>query len=401
MSISLQVLLLGAIIIAASKLAGSLSHRIGQPAVFGELLVGLILGPTVLGLMHWPVFAGHHESLAEIVKVLAEIGVLLLMFLAGLETDLGEMRKVGAAGVVFPFAAGAFTAHLFGIDWPEAVFIGTILTATSVSISAQTLMELGRIRSKEGTTILGAAVIDDVLGILLVSFVVAFYGGGGGASGGIGMLLLRMGLYFAAAIGLGSLLLGRITRWVEDRISASEAVFALVLVVILVYSWSAEVLGSVATITGAYIAGLLYAQTEFVHAIEEKIQSMAYGFFVPVFFISIGLEANARTLGDNILLAATIIVGAIIFKLLGAGLGTLLARFEWKEALRVGTGMISRGEVGLIVAGIGLSSGVISQEIFSVMAIMVLVTTMVTPPMLRATFRAESGNDANDQAAGD
>jgi len=398
MSLSLQVLLLLVVIIAASKLAGSLSHRIGQPAVFGELLVGLILGPTVLGILDWPVFANHHETLAEIVKILAELGVLFLMFLAGLETDLAQMRRVGLAamgagvgGVVLPFVGGAYTAHLFGIGWVESIFIGTILTATSVSISAQTLMELGQIHGKEGSTILGAAVIDDVLGILLVSVVVAFTAAGGAATAdGIGLLVLRMVLYFAGAIGLGALFLGRLTRWVEDRISASEAVLALAIVVVLLYSWLAEVGGSVATITGAYIAGLLYARTEFGHTIAEKIQSMAYSFFVPIFFISIGLEANARMLGGSPLFAGLIVAVAILSKAVGAAGGAWAARFQPLEALRVGVGMISRGEVGLIVAGIGLSTGVIDRDIFSVMAIMVLVTTMVTPPLLRASFRLET-----------
>jgi Kef-type K+ transport system membrane component KefB len=350
--------------------------------------------------------------LAEIVSVMAEIGILLLMFLAGLETDLDEMRRVGAAafsggigGVVFPFLAGAYTAHAFGYSFSQSIFVGTILTATSVSISAQTLIELGKIRTKEGTTILGAAVIDDILGIILVSVVVAFYGTSGAAhSGSIGFLLLRMVAYFGVVLALGWFFLGRFTRWVEDRISASEAVFALALVVIFGFSWSAEALGSVATITGAYIAGLLYAKTEFSHTLEEKVQSMAYGLFVPVFFISIGLEANARTIGGSLLFAALIVIGSILTKVLGVGISTFAVGFKPREALRVGTGMISRGEVGLIVAGIGLSSGVITQGVFSVMAIMVLITTMVTPPLLRIFFRpddAEARAQAEEATAND
>lgn len=395
MTLTLQILLILAIIILASKAGGSLSHRIGQPAVFGELLMGLVLGPSVLNLLHLPIF-GNPEDVAMVVKIIAEIGVIFLMFLAGLETDLGEMRKVGLAagvgglsGVVFPFFAGLFISLAFDFPLVESIFIGTIMTATSVSISAQTLIELGELKSKEGTTILGAAVIDDVLGILLVSFVVAFTVSSGGGSGTAGILLLlgKMVLYFVVSIVLGSRLLEGVTRWVEERVSASEAVFAFAIVMMLIYSWAAEALGQVAAITGAYIAGILFSRTTFKAAIEERVKTTAYGLLVPVFFVSIGLEANARTLQGSFLYAGLIILAAIVTKVLGVGVGTLFTRFTFLEALRTGTGMISRGEVGLIVANIGLAYGVINQEIFSTMAIMVLVTTMVTPPLLRGTFK--------------
>lgn len=399
MNLTLQVLLILSIIILAAKFAGSLSHRIGQPSVFGELLIGLILGPSLLNILGWRVFP-QHEEVELVVKILAELGVIFLMFLAGLETDLAQMRKVGFAastgaigGMALPFAAGMGISLAFGFPLVQSIFVGTILTATSVSISAQTLIELGQIKSKEGTTILGAAVIDDVLGILLVSFVVAFtVSGAGEASGAAGVVLLlgRIALFFVVAILLGSLFLEAVVLWVEERVSASEAVFAFGIVIMLLYSWAAEALGDVAAITGAYIAGILFARTSFKVAIEERIKTTAYAFLVPVFFVSIGLEANARELGGSLLYAALIILAAVVSKAVGMGIGTFIARFTFLESLRAGTGMISRGEVGLIVAAIGLNFGVITRDVFSAMAIMVLFTTMVTPPLLRLTFKLGS-----------
>src|SRR5881296_2504038 len=194
MSFSLQILLLLSLITIASKGAGLLSTRFGQPAVFGEILAGLVLGPSLLNILNWGIFAprsgveGLHADLSGVVQTLAEIGVILLMFVAGMETDLGEMRRVGRVafwaafgGVILPLGSGAAAAHLFGYGWGKGFFMGAVLTATSVSISAQTLMELKALRSREGSTILGAAVIDDVMGIVVLSLVVAFIGSGAAA----------------------------------------------------------------------------------------------------------------------------------------------------------------------------------------------------------------------------
>jgi len=402
----LNMLLLLGIIIVSSKAAASLSNRLGQPAVLGELLVGLILGPTFLNILGLPLFAG--ESIWVMVKNLAELGVIFLMFLAGLETELDDLKRVGLAatngaigGVVLPFAAGILLGRMFGLGWTESVFTGTILTATSVSISAQTLMELGRLRSKEGTTILGAAVIDDVLGIIILSLIIALSRPGTGGTGEVAVLLGKMALYFAAAIAVGFLAFGRIVHWVKQRIQASEAVFATAIILVLLYSWSAEALASIAAITGAYIAGIIFAQTSFRHFLEERMKIVAYGFFVPVFFVSIGLEANARTLGGSLLFTVLIVIAAILTKIVGAAGGAWIARFKPLEALRVGTGMVSRGEVALIVANVGLSAGIITRDIFSIMVIMTLVTTLITPIALRGLFPRGEPEPAGEQGSGE
>lgn len=400
MSHLLQLLLLLAIIVAAAKLAGAAANRIGQPAVFGEILVGLLLGPTVLDILGWPIFHpaetpvhGEAPPLLGVVHDLAEIGVVLLMFIAGMETDLGEMKRVGkvavwaaTGGVLLPLAGGIAVTAAFGypVFW-QGLFIGTILTATSVSISAQTLLELGQLRSKEGSTILGAAVIDDVQGIILLSLVVAFARASGGVRASeIVLVVVRMVVFFAAATYLGRFLAPLARR--ADRLGVSQGLLAIVLVATLLYAWAAEYVGGVAAITGSYLAGVLFAQTPYKHRIDEGVHPLTYSMLVPVFFISIGLLANGRELGAHALFTLALVVVAVLAKALGCGAFARAAGFSTRESLRVGVGMISRGEVGLIVAGYGLAQGIIGQDVFSASVIMVLVTTMVTPPLLRLTF---------------
>jgi Kef-type K+ transport system membrane component KefB len=396
---ALQVLLLLSLIVASAKVAGAASNRLGQPAVFGELLVGLLLGPTLLDVLGWSVFTGPAgdgqapSTLLPLVRDLAQIGVVLLMFIAGLETNLGEMRRVGhvafwaaVGGVALPFAGGAAVAVWCGLPlaW-EGLFVGAILTATSVSISAQTLMELGVLRSREGTVILGAAVIDDVIGILVLSFVVAFARTNGHVDlASTGMVLGRMIGFFALAYLLGTSL-SAVGRWAE-RLRVSQALLAIVLAVVFVYAWSAEALGGVAAITGAYLAGVFFARTPFKSRIDAGIHPLTYSMFVPVFFVGIGLEADARHLGGRVLFTLLLVIVAIVSKALGCGVGARVMGMTRRESVRVGVGMISRGEVGLIVAGYGLAHGLIDTGIFSASVLMVLATTLVTPPLLRLAF---------------
>jgi Kef-type K+ transport system membrane component KefB len=391
-----------ALIIAAAKVAGALAARIHQPAVFGEILVGVLLGPTVFNVLGWPMFAAPADglsigssSLLDLVRDLAQIGVLLLMFVAGLETDLDQMRHVGKVafwsafgGVVLPFAGGAALAVAFGLPlfW-QGIYIGTILTATSVSISAQTLMELSALRSREGSTILAAAVIDDVMGIVVLSVVVALTkvsSAGHADAGAIGVVVLRLVAYFVVAVYAGRWLPG-ILRW-ASRLAASQAMLAAVLVIAFVYGWAAEYLGGVAAITGTYLAGVLVAQTKFKEAIDSGIHALTYAMFVPIFFISIGLQADGRALGEQMPFATSLILVAIVAKAIGCGVSARLCGFDSQQSVRVGIGMISRGEVGLIVAGYGLTEGLIGRDVFSASVLVVLATTMATPPLLRMVF---------------
>jgi Kef-type K+ transport system membrane component KefB len=409
----MQLLLFLVLVTLISKSAGALSNRFGQPAVFGEILAGLLLGPSLLNIMGWAIFAHHaegfvpHPDLAGVVSDLAEIGVILLMFIAGMETDLAEIRRVGRVafwaalgGVLLPLASGAAVAHMYGYTWSQGWFMGAVLTATSVSISAQTLMELKSLRSKEGSAILGAAVIDDVMGIIVLSLVVAFTAAGAADAGAqaaagagpagtvaaqVGIVCLRMLVYFAAAWWAGRWLLERAAAAVS-RLRISEPLMAFVVAVALLYAWGAEHLGGVAAITGSYLAGILFAQTSFRQRIERGIHPLTYSFFVPIFFINIGLRADVTQLGSQAEMTVFVLVVAILGKLVGCGLFAWMAGFDRRESLRVGVGMISRGEVGLIVAGYGLAHGIIGNDIFSAMVLMVLVTTMITPILLRFVF---------------
>lgn len=389
---SLSFLLLLGAIIAAAKTGAWLSLRLRQPAVLGELLAGVFLGPTVLDVLHRAPFAS--EPLAAGVFLFAAVGVILLMFVAGLDTDLDHMRMVGraavsagVAGVLAPVILGLLAGLSFGFAWPTSLFVGIVLGATSVSITVQTLIELGRLRSKEGVTLLAAAVVDDVVALLVLSIFVALSHTGTGSAWGAVAIVLRIMVFMTAAAGTGPLL--RKVLGVVQRAPISEGLLSAIVVAILVYAWAAEALGGIASITGAYLAGILVARAGLREVSERQLKGILYALLVPVFFVSIGLQTNARSLhlGD-VPFAAVIIVAAVVGKVVGCGLAVRRAGFSRPEALRVGVGMVSRGEVGLIVAAIGLQAGLLSDRGFAVMVIMVLATTIVTPPLLRLAFGA-------------
>ncbi|MBN1135749.1 MAG: cation:proton antiporter [Anaerolineae bacterium] len=391
MELLLSFTLALAIVVLAAKTSGYLSSRLGQPAVLGELLIGLILGPTVLNILDWPLLGDGH--LEETFHQLAHLGVLLLMFIAGLEVDLESMLQTGrpallagVLGVVTPILLGALAILPFGFGLQDSLAIGLVLAATSVSISAQTLMELGVLRSRVGMTLLGAAVVDDILAILLLSLFLALATGGGGGALAIIWVLVRMIAFLGIAAALGALLIPRLAGLVDD-LPISEGLLALAFVVALIYGWAAEALGGVAGITGAFLAGILFARTTFRRSIEARMRTLAYAWLVPVFFVSIGLSVNARGLDWNDLLLALVITAvALLSKLLGAGLGARWGGFSIRESLQLGVGMMSRGEVGLIVATAEIDANMIENQLFADVVIMVLVTTLITPIVLRALY---------------
>ena len=396
MSNFLQLITLLVIILLAAKVAGYLSTRVGQPSVFGELLIGLILGPSLLNFTGLPFVTDTHIN--EIITELGEIGVMLLMFLAGLELHLKDLARntrvsalAGVLGVVVPVGMGIGFGVLLGMDFNQSIFLGLTLGATSVSISAQVLIELKQIRSKVGLGLLGAAIFDDVLVILLLSSFVAVLSSSGGATS-IALVFVKMLTFFAFSVAFGLWGLPAISRFIH-KLSISQGVTTLAMVVLLFYGIAAELLGGMAAITGAFLAGLMFGRTPEKSHIEHNVQSMAYAFFVPIFFISIGLSIDLHTVDVH---AIWLILGisaiAVVGKMLGAGSGALMAKYNFKEALQLGIGMISRGEVGLIIAKIGLDSGYLTDSLFSSIIAMILVTTVITPPLLRASFAPKSGS---------
>lgn len=393
------------IVIVAAKAGGYISIRFRQPSVLGELLAGLILGPTLLDMLHtWPIFH-NPEELGHSLELMAELGVVLLMLLAGLELHLDELLRSGKVsalsgvlGVLIPLGLGYGISIFFGLGTNEAIFMALTLAATSVSISAQTLMELNVLRSRVGLALLGAAVFDDILVILLLSISIALVGGAGGGLATVGITILGMIAYLLIAVAAGLWVLPRLIA-IIDRLPISRGAIAFVLVACLLYAWAAEALGSMAAITGAFLVGLFIARTPFRERIEQGVATMAYGFFVPIFFVNIGLEVNMRDIGGEAFwFAIAITVVAILSKIVGSGAGGLLGGFNPRESLQLGIGMVSRGEVGLIVASFALASGFLRDSDFSVAVFMVIVATLVTPPMLRAVFTHESESEPSTES---
>lgn len=373
-----------AVILLASKIAGDISVRLGQPSVLGKLLIGIVLGPSVLGLV----------TDTEIIREISQIGVILLMFIAGLETDIDEFKRtgkastsVGVAGIIVPLAMGYGAGIAMGLPTIEAMFLGLLLSATSVSISVQTLKELGKLRSREGSAIMGAAVIDDVLVIVALAFLMSFAGG----DVNLGMVILKKVAFFAIII----LLSWKVVPWVLKKLAplkVTEAVVSAGLIICFAFAWFAEYTG-IAAIIGAYIAGVAISLTDYRHEVAHKIETISYSIFVPVFFTSIGVTAQFAGILDNLWLIVSLSIIAIVSKLVGGALGAKLTGFQWKNSLAIGAAMVSRGEVALIIAAIGIESGLLTQDMFAVLIVVVLITTIVTPPMMKWLFSGQKGDN--------
>ncbi len=389
MSLFLQLAFLLSIILLSAKMAGYLSIRFGQPSVLGELLVGILLGPSIINVLNLSFI--EHE-LTETVAKLGELGVLLLMFLAGLELQFDEMKQnmrvavlAGLMGVVWPVLLGWGVGLLFGLDQSAAIFLGLTLGATSVSISAQTLIELKALRTRVGLSLLGAAVFDDILIILFLSVFVALQGGGG-STYDVLIILVRMILFLVLSVMFGLWALPWIIRRIS-KLSISQGLLTISLVIMLAYGIAAEYFGGMAAITGAFLAGLMLARTHEKDRIETGMHALAYGLFVPIFFVNIGLSIDLREFQlQALFFTIVIILVAVAGKWLGSGWGARLGGLSKHESIQLGAGMISRGEVGLIVASVGVKDKLVSAEEFSAIVVMVLVTTLVTPPILRALF---------------
>lgn len=366
-----------AIIIIASKVAGSISTRLGQPSVLGKLLIGILLGPSVLGLIN------ETETLVEF----SQIGVILLMFIAGLETDIEDFKRTGKAstlvavgGIIVPLVLGFFAGEILNLSTIGSFFLGLMLSATSVSVSVQALKEMNQLKTSEGATILGAAVIDDVAVIIALAFLMSFIG----SDVSITTVILMKVLFFAGAIFVG----WKIVPWFMNKFTSlkvTETVISSALIICFVYAYLAEFTG-VAAIIGAYIAGVAISVTTFKDEVLEKIEPISYSIFVPVFFTFVGVAAQFSDIRKNIGLIIILSVLAILTKLIGSSVGAKFAGFEMNSALGIGAAMVSRGEVALIMATIGIEKKLISHDLFSVMVIVVLITTIVTPPMMKYFF---------------
>ncbi len=385
-----------AIIVVFAKFFGIVARKLKAPQVVGEIVAGLIIGPSILGLVEQ----------SDFIIQMAEIGVILLMFSAGLGTDLRELLKTGpiafliaCAGVFIPLLGGALLYFAFYGMAPwgsekffEAVFIGTIMTATSVSITVQTLRELGKLKGKVGTTILSAAIIDDVIGIIVLTFVIGFKN----PDSNPGKVVLSTVLFFVFAIGVGFVIYN-IFKWLDKRYPHTRRIPILGLALCLALAYVAEKYFGIADITGAYAAGLILCSVRDSGYIAEKMDINSYMLFGPVFFASIGLKTNIGNIDTSLMLFCVFfVIVALVCKIIGCGLMAKLCRFNFRDSLKIGVGMMTRGEVALIVSQKGLSVGLIAPEYFTAVILLIIVSSIATPIVLKLLYSKDASGESTE-----
>ena len=367
------------IILISTKVAGDISVRLGQPAVLGNLISGIIIGPAVFNFVQE----------AEFIRVFSEIGVLLLMFIAGLETNLGELNKnlkssisVAIGGVILPYFGGFFVGeYFFDMSIENSMFLGLLFSATSVSISVQVLKELGQLNSRESVTILGAAIADDIIVVVLLAMLMGFLTH---TETSVSMVLGKKVLFFAVITFLGWKVLPKF-MYLFARLKVGEPVITAALIGCFSFAYFAECLG-VAGIIGSFAAGLSICQTRFKHLVEKKIEPIAEAVFVPVFLVSVGLVVSFEGVGNHIGFIVALSLISIFAKLIGCGFGARITGFNLKSSIQIGAAMVSRGEVALILAILGRESGLLDKDLFTSVIIVIMITTLVTPPLLKVLF---------------
>jgi Kef-type K+ transport system membrane component KefB len=379
---SYQIIVHIALLLFAAKLFGEIVARLNFPSVLGEILAGIILGPSALGWV----------TPDSPVQVISTIGILLLLFLAGLEIDLDMMKKMGMAslvvaigGVVLPMTGGTLVFMAYGESFRSAVFIGSIMSATSIGLTLRTLMDVGKFRTREGTTVVTAAVIDDVIGIFILTLLISIEIVGETPSAIHILALLGMIVaFFASSLVAGWLVAPRLTKW-TSRMWIDEALLAFSICLAIALGWVASSV-KMAEITGAFVAGLMLNKTNEKRVISEKTSIVGYGFFIPIFFAFIGVNTELSALLKAGSLTVIFVAIAIFGKILGCGIA---ARpwFKTRQSLAIGVGMIPRAEVALIMATVGLNAGAIDNRIFIMTVTMVFVTNIVTPIFLKMAFK--------------
>lgn len=381
---SYRYLLDVALILLSTKVFGLLTRRIEMPQVVGALVAGLLLGPACFNIVQESEFLDH----------IAEIGVIVLMFSAGLETDISELKKSGrnsfviaVIGVLVPLLAGYVLASFFNME-PEAflqnMFIGVILTATSVSISVETLKEMGKLSTPSGNAILGAALIDDILGIVALTIIT----GMADTSVQLTEVMLKIVAFFVLAVVVGIFARKGIEKLFDRYQKVHRRFSILSFAFCLLFAYVAEAYFGVADITGAFIAGLIISGTSRCNYVQMRIETLSYLLISPVFFASIGLKVVLPEMSTSIMIfSVLLLVLAILTKIVGCGLGAKLCRYENIQSLRIGIGMVSRGEVALIVASKGMKVGLMNEAFFGPIIIMVVLTTVVTPILLKIVFK--------------
>ncbi len=391
--ISLSILLFSA------KIFAEIFQRIKQPVVLGELLAGIIVGPYALGGL--PLFDGQPlVVLDETVKHIGELAAIVILFIAGLEITPREFLRggaasftIGALGVIVPFAIGFIVLSMYGLDSFEVLLIATALTATSIAISIQVLTELGKMQSKEARLILGAAIVDDILAIAILSVVVTMVQSGDTTPEimDVAFLILKiLGLFAVLLVGAVFIIPRILHR--EKLWRSKGSIEGITTAIFFGIAGIAAYVG-LSPIVGAFAAGMAVASTKLIKQVEEYAHKLQF-IFAPLFFAIIGAQVDLRGINLEVLIIAGIIIAiAISTKLLGCGLPSLLFLKDKTKSMRVGIGMVSRGEVGLIVAGVGVTTGTLSTDIYTSIIIMVAITTIITPIWLKKSYKKELPSD--------
>jgi len=381
-----------AIIIFAAKFFGVMARKCKAPQVVGQIVAGLLVGPCVLGWVAPSDFITH----------MAEIGVVLLMFEVGLETDLKELVKTGpialliaCAGVFVPLVLGALlymgfygVAHWGSEEFFKAVFIGTIMTATSVSITVAALQELGKIKSKVGTTIVSAAIIDDVIGIIVLTFVIGFKS----PDSHPGMVIVKTIIFFIVAVA-GGFVIFKVFLALDKRYPHTRRIPIVSLAFCFALSYVAEKYFGIADITGAYIAGIVLCNLSDNTYIERKVDVSSYMLFGPLFFASIGLKTNFDAMDSTLFIfCICFVIVALLAKIIGCGLAAKVCRYSMSDSLKIGVGMMTRGEVALIVAQKGLAADLLTSDYFMAVILLILFSSIATPIILKFLYNKEDIN---------
>ncbi len=398
-----------AVILAAAKIGGEATERLlKMPAVLGELAVGIVIGPFALGGIDFPITGalfdhvpdsgqGFEIPVSDSLWSIAQVGSIVLLFMAGLETDLKQFLRfarpatlVATGGVVLPFIFGAGLTVLFGfadsITDVTALFIGAVMTATSIGITVRVLGDIRRLGTPEGVTILGAAVLDDVIGILILTIVIGLAETGEISIASTGGVALKTFGFWIALTGIGILLSRRISD-ILSRLRVDGGMLALALAIAFLAAGLAESFG-LAMIIGAFSIGLALSGTELAHKLDDPLRAV-YNALVPIFFVVMGMLVDVTALTGVVVFGSVITLFAVVGKVVGSGLPALAAGFNFRGGLRIGVGMLPRGEVALIMAGIGISQGVIGQNLYGVAVAMTIVTTILAPPILSVLFRSD------------
>ena len=375
-----------AIIFICAKGAGLLARRLKAPMVVGEIVAGLLIGPCLLGWVEPTAF----------IKQMAEIGVILIMFSAGLETNLQEMKKSGFAafliacvGVLVPLIGGSllymcvYGFSEFGSDeFFKAVFIGCIMTATSVGITVEVLKEMGKLKSRVGQTILSAAIIDDVIGIIVLTFVLGFKDPDSNTLLVTGKILLF--LVLSLVIGF---VIYKVFKFYDDRHAHTRRIPIIAVTLCFIMAYIAEKYFGIADITGAYIAGIILCNVHDAEYIDRRVNINGYMFFAPMFFVGIGLETDLKTVDSSmIVFSIGFVLVAMLSKVIGCGLVSKCFRYSWLDCLKIGAGMMTRGEVALIITNKGLGLGIIDSSYFTAVILLIIVSSIVTPIILKLLF---------------